>query len=119
MKTQTIHKPNMKCTHCGYKWYSYSGAKHKTYIPRCIKCYKKTVTPLNTNIIYYRYEKLTNKTKKIIKKIKTNYTTNTKISNLLEQHHAKIHMIYDILLLSTAIISLTLIIYYFFVKWAP
>ena len=114
-----MHKPNMKCKHCGYMWYSYSGAIHKSYIPRCIKCYRKTVIPLNTNIIYYQYDKITEKTKKRIKKIKTKYLNNTKITAFSEQHHASIHMIYDILLLSTSIIFLTLIIYYFFVKWAP
>ena len=119
MKTQITHKPNMKCNHCGYTWYSYSSAKHKTYIPRCIKCYNKSVIPLNSNIFFYKYNQYLEKYKKNIKKIKAKYANTQQLTILKEQYHAQIHMIYDVLLLSTAIISLTLIIYYFFVKWAP
>ena len=111
-----IKRPNMKCMHCGYKWYSARYQKTKELDKFCSKCYKKEVIQISTNRVVIKSIKLKEGIQKEIKNTKKYCKTNNITFEDVKEHYGfQVKVVMDIILFAITIMILTYALYVTFV----
>lgn len=112
------HRPNLRCEHCGYEWYSFAHAKNRYYVPFCLKCYKASVVPIEAGVVGYTSQKIRAYSKKKATSFKKycashNYT----IEGIREQYSLESRIVSDVLLFALGVGIIVALGYYFLVVW--